>query len=315
VKALSVPIQTVLLASVLLALPVMGGVRSKITGEIIEEVVERAARRSGRKAVDRMATKAANETLERLVKTYGDDVLKVVDDAGFELLESVPKHGDEIVKLATQASPKARRVFAQNIPELLPLVRRVGTEALELEAKSPGLSARVFRVFGDDAGKALARNVPAEDIPRLLRYAEKADSPGTRKALMEAYGKEGKRLFERIPPKLVLALGLSASMLYATHELTEPIRAIGDAIGTNSDVADTAVRQFAAWATVGMLVLAFVLLWRFGLMPWQRPRHPAAKALAQGGAPDCGTGGPGSGNQSGPEVVPKPRTKETEDWG
>lgn len=265
-------VSVVPLGFLFLAAPVLGGVRGKITREIIQETVERAARRSGREVLDETAKRTARETLEGLVKTYGDDVLKVVDDTGIELLEAVPRYGNEVVELAITASPQARRAFVQNIPELLPIARRVGPEALELEGKSPGLAVRVFKVFGDDAGWAVARNVPAEDVPRLLKYAEKADSPTTKRLLLETYEKEEKALFERIPPGLVLASGLSASMLHGTHELTKPVRAIGEAIDGNADVANTAVRHFVAWGGVALIVIAILLFWRFGLMPWQRPR-------------------------------------------
>ena len=253
-----------------LALPAFGSVVGKVTHEIIEATVERAAKRSGKELVEHAAKRSANETLERLVKTYGDDIVRVVDDAGFELLESVPKYGDEIVAVAMQASPQARRAFAQNIPALLPLVRQVGTDALELEAKSPGLAVQVFKVFGQDAGKVVAKRVPAEDVPRLLKYAEKADTPATKQAVVEAYAKEGKHLFDRITPKQILAGGLTTSMLYGTHSVTAPVRAVANAIEDSPDIAKTAVRQFAAWGTGVVLMVIVLLLWRFGLMPWHR---------------------------------------------
>ncbi len=252
---------------------VMAGPAARVTRKMIEETVERAARRSGRKAVVGKASgKAARRTLEKLVKTYGDDVLKVVDDAGLELLEAVPRYGNELVEVAIKASPGGRRALAANIPELLPLARRAGAEALELEAKSPGLSVWAFRLLGDDAGRAVARNVPAEDLPRLLKYAEKADSPATRKMLLEAYEKEGRRLFRRIPAKWVLASGLTAAMLYGTHSQTAPQRAIGRRIASDPDLAREVAAQTIA--VVGVLVagLAVLLLWRFGLLPWHRKR-------------------------------------------
>ena len=93
---------------------------------------------------------------------------------------------------------------------------------------------------------------------------------------MEAYEKEGKSLFERIPSKLVLATGLSASMLTGVWFLTRPIAAIAKAIGMNPDVADTAVRHFFAWSVPALLVIVVLLFWRFGLMPWQRSRRQTA---------------------------------------
>ncbi len=271
-----VSIATVLIIVLTIVSSVFSSIGGKVAREIIEETVERTAMRSGTEMVGDLAGKSAAETLERLVKVYGNNVRKVVDDAGIELLQAVPRYGDEIVKYAMKASPPARRAFARNIPELLPLVRRVGVDGLELEAKTPGLSVRLFEVFGDDAGRALARNVPAEDIPRLLKYAVKADCPATRKVLLETYKKEGRSLFERIPPGLVIATGLSTSMLYATHELTGPVRSISDAVSNRPDITEAAVRGFLdrllLWGTVIVLVIVFLLFWRYGLMPWHRKR-------------------------------------------
>ena len=123
------------------------------------------------------------------------------------------------MRAAVEATPLARRALALRPREILPLVRELGTEAAELEAKSPGLARRVFASFGDDGARQIARQVPAEDLPRLLAYAEKADTPETRRVLLQAYEKEGPAFFERIPPKLVLASGLSVATIYQHCEL------------------------------------------------------------------------------------------------
>jgi len=249
---------------------VLANAKGKVTKEVYEEIIEQLIKRGGKEVVEQSSRKVAAETLERLTKTYGNNVLKIVDDAGFELLEAVPKYGDDIIKISMKTSPEGRRVFAKNIPELFPLAKRIGPEAIELEAKSPGLSKQIFNVFGDDAGKAIAKNVPLEDIPRLLKYAEKADLPATKKLLLEKYNKEGKMLFERVPPKLILYSGLSASMLYGTHQATAPIRAVANAINENPDVAQRAVSLFGLCAATLILIVIILLLWRFDLMPWHR---------------------------------------------
>lgn len=256
--------------------PATAGVTSKVTGEIIEETLDLAARRSGREISERTAKKAATETLERLTKTYGDDVLRIVREGGIELVEAVPKYGDEVIEVALKSSPAARRALAKNVPELLPLAKRVGAEAIELEAKSPGLATKVFKTFGDDAGLIVAKNIPTEDVPRFLLYAEKADSPATRDLLLKSYQKEGPSLFERIPAKLVLAGSLTGAMLYGTHELTEPARAMGDAIRKNDDVAVTAIQASIRWGAICIFVVIVSLLWRFRLMPWHGSRKKPA---------------------------------------
>ena len=244
------------------------GVSSKVTREVIEETVEMAARRSGREMGEQSARKAATETLERLTTTYGDQVLKVARDGGIELIESTSKYGDDVIEFALIASPSARRAFARDVPGLLPLTRRVGVDALELEARTPGLAAKVFTAFGDDGGKTLAKTVPTEDVPRLLSYAERADTPETRQLLLQAYKREKGSIFERIPAKLVIASGLTASMIHGTHRLTEPAVSVGDAIRENEDLAGKALWHFSAWGFIVMIGIAVLVLWRLRFMPW-----------------------------------------------
>lgn len=236
---------------------------SKVTTEVLEATVERAARTSGRSLEGAAARKVVVEQVEGLTKTYGDDVLKLVEDGGLEFVEAMPKYGDDMVKLASKASPAARRVLALNPQELVPLSRRVGVEALELEAKVPGQAKRVFDLFGEDGGLYVARSVRAEDLPRLIKYGEKADGDATRRALLEAYKKEGKNLFERIPPKLVLATGLTGAMLYGVHEASDIARG-------NPGLLRDMVNHVTSVGGLIVLVVIFLLLWRFGLMPWHR---------------------------------------------
>lgn len=246
------------------------GVAGAIAREVIEASVERAAKQSGRVVNNPVARRAAVDALEQLTAKHGGDVLKVVEDSGLELLEAVPKHGDELLSIAAKLSPQGRRALAMNVTEMLPLAKRVGVEAIELEAKVPGQAAQVFRVFGDDAGKTVATSIATEDIPRIVKYGEKADSVATRKLLLDAYRKEGRSLFDRIPPKLVLAGGLSASMLYGTHEMTASERAKAETLRNNPEIVrDLMNRSQAIWAGIAFIVI-LILLWRFGLMPWQR---------------------------------------------
>lgn len=258
------------------------GVAGKIAKEVLEATVDRAAKKSGRTFDTLAGRKAAVKEIEHLSEKHGGEVLKVVEDSGLELLEAVPKYGDELVEIATRASPQARRALAMNTAELLPLARRVGVEAIELEAKVPGLASNVFRIFGDDAGKTVAKVVRTEDLPRIIKYGEKADSDATRRLLLEKYEKEGGSLFERIPPQLVLAGGLTASMLYVAHRGTEPDQAKADVLRNNPDIVrDVMNHSTTVWAGLGLIVM-LLLLWRFGLMPWHR--HRAISAVGEGGS-------------------------------
>lgn len=252
--------------------PAVAGIVTKVSAQAIDLAVEQAAKVSGKKIAGTAAQTAATAEVKRLAATHGPDVLKVVEDSGLELLAAVPKHGDELMQVAMKASPQARRALALNVEQMLPLAKRVGLDALELEAKVPGQSTHVFQVFGDEAGKGLARSIPTEDLPRIIKYGEKADSEATRKLLIDKYAKEGPSLFQRIPPQLVLAGGLSAAMLLGTYEATAPERAKADVLRDNPEIVkDVMNRSTAVWAGVALTAL-MLLMWRFGLMPWHRPR-------------------------------------------
>lgn len=266
---------------------------STITREVLERVLRESTERSGRELFEEGAKKSAIKTLERLSGKYGDDALMVARDGGLELIEAVPRFGDEVFEIAIKASPEARRAFAREIPELFPLAKRVGVDAIELEARTPGLALKTFSTFGDEGGKIVAKNAPTEDVPRLLSYGEKADSRATRDLLIETYEKEGKSIFERITPKLVLASGLSASMLYGTHRATAPLQATSAAIRENDDLAQNAVTLFGIIGGAIVLMLAALLLWRFGLMPWQRP-----KVVEQATETNSVQGGAGNADKS-----------------
>jgi hypothetical protein len=251
-------------ALLLVASSVIAGPIAKIA---IREALEKASQKSGRAITGSSVRETTELALAQSAEKYGDKALAAAADGGLELIEATTKYGDDVMRLAVDASPDARRVLALKTEALLPLARRVGPDALELEAKSPGLAGKIFATFGDDAGKIIARNVPPEDIPRLLKYAEKADSQPTRDLLLQTYQKEGKTLFERIPARFVLAGGLTAAMLYGTHNITKPI---GDTLGKNPDLVSQVLNRAVIVSGVVIVIIVILLLWRFNLMPWHR---------------------------------------------
>ncbi len=258
----------VLILAIILAWPAtwaVAGVRGKITKEIIEMAVETSARQTPR-IVNQSAREVATETLKHAVKRHGDGALRLAD-GGLEFLEIAAKHGDDVLEMGMKATPAARRALTNNVG-LLPLARRVGVEALELEAKCPGLSQRIFATFGDDMGRQIAKHVPSEDIPRLFQYAQHADNPATKQALLKQYAKEGSSLFERIPSKLVLSSGLTVAAIYGTHRVTRPFDEVGDQIAENSRLAKHFINLMMIGAAGLATIFGCILLWRFRLMPW-----------------------------------------------
>jgi hypothetical protein len=240
---------------------------------VVREFVELLAGKSVTK-IGSATMRESVETMSRLSAKYGDNVYKVVDDAGFGLLKATSKHGDEVIEIAMKTSPEAAEFLGRNADEMLPHIRRYGVEYLEIEAKSPGMATKAFAIFGDDAGKSVAKAIPAEDLPRFLKYASSADSPKAREALLQAYKKGGRGFLERLSPKQIMATGLSISMITVAASggvaVMDVADGVSDTVTENKDVARTFI--IGGWAMIGSVILFIVaiLLWRFGLMPWHR---------------------------------------------
>jgi hypothetical protein len=271
---------------VIAALVSTTGVASAAPGvsQIVREAVEFAFKKSSREAVERASREAVEQSVEAGVVKFGPRAAQAVADGGVELVEAAAKYGDDVMRVAVEATPAARRALALQPSRALPLVREFGNEAIEIEAKSPGLARRVFAAFGDDGGRQIAKQVPAEDLPRLLTYAEKADTPETRHILLEIYKKEGSSMFEKIPAQLVLATGLSASMLYGTHRATAPLDATGDAIRNNPELARETAHGFLWVFGIVAVITAVFVLSAFRLTPWHAARRPTADTAAGGNA-------------------------------
>lgn len=204
---------------------------------LIREAIDAATSSGGRKLVQRGSREAVEQAAETTVTKFG---------------------------------PAASRALGLDADDLVPLAREFGPEALELEARSPGLARRVFTNFGPDDARRIVKSVPDEDLPRLLAYAERADTPQTRRTLLEAYAKEGSSIFERIPPRLVLAGGLTTALIHGTHRMTSPFTAVSRQIESHPDLA----RRVVDWlATIGGMLVAFVTLAclnRFGFLGRRR---------------------------------------------
>jgi len=274
------------IALVIAALVSTTGVASAAPGvsQIVREAVEFAFKKSSREAVERASREAVEQSVEAGVVKFGPRAAQAVADGGVELVEAAAKYGDDVMRVAVEATPAARRALALQPSRMLPLVREFGDEAIEIEAKSPGLARRVFAAFGDDGGRQIAKQVPAEDLPRLLTYAEKADTPETRRILLEVYKKDGPTIFEKIPAGLVLATGLSASMLYGTHRVTAPLDATGDAIRNSPELARETAHGFLWVFGIVAVITAVFVLSAFRLTPWHAARRPTADTAAKGNA-------------------------------
>jgi hypothetical protein len=258
-----------LLATVLVPTPAVAGGR----GTLAREALDLAARRSRRELLEHGARESAEQVVEAAVQKYGPQAATVIADGGLELIEAGARHGDGVIRIALEVGPAARRTLALDAGNLLPLARELGPEALEIEARSPGLARRVFSSFGADNARKMATTVPAEDLPRLVAYAERADTPQTRQALLDAYATEGPRLFQRIPPKLVIAGGLTGAMIYGTHRVTAPMAKLGDQIGADPDLAKRMLDWLALIGGGLVTLVAIAFLRRAGFFIGKKTTH------------------------------------------
>jgi hypothetical protein len=162
---------------------------------------------------------------------------------------------------------------------------------LPTEAMTGRVTRRVFReaapVVAKEASEEVAERgtlhmatraaalIPAADLPRLTRYADAADTPATRELLMQAYAREGPGLFERIPPRLVLASGLTTAMILGTHRATEASYQVGQRIQDLPDedvteIVSQTMRSTLQLIAAGLGLIGLFLLWRFGLLKRHR---------------------------------------------
>lgn len=240
----------------------------KYGDDVIEETAEIAAKRSG-KTLSKTAEATFGEELIEVVGKYGDDVIPIVREGGLEVIEQGTKHGDDFWLMCKQV-PAASRAMALHADDLMPLAKRIGPEVLEIEARHPGTAAKIASEFGDDAVKQLAHS---DDIPRLLGYAAKADSPETKRLLYEMYSnsKEPRSFLERLDWKQIMSYGLSSAGLVAAGGV-----AVGSGIASYklSDGIQTAlnnpeVAESISWTVWGIATIIALLIVAFIL--WKNP--------------------------------------------
>jgi len=205
----------------------------------VEEVLEIAAKVSG-KPLNKTTQKLAAEELEKWTVKYGDDAILATKRGGLELLEAASKYGDDVWEFSSKV-PTATRALAVRADELIPLTRRIGTEVLELEARTPGIAEKVVEHFGDDAVRQLARNASPDDLTKLTGYAAKADSPAAKALLYEKYKEGGTHFLEKLDYKQIMTGGLSIGIITAAYQLSKGEReknvAIGEGIGKGYEEA------------------------------------------------------------------------------
>ena len=231
------------------------GAGGRLAAGVLEETLEFAARRSGR-VLSGAAKVDLERTLLKMSTKYGDDILVLVRRGGLEVLEQGARHGDRFWRLCREV-PEASRSLALHADELLPLAERIGPEVLRLEAKMPGTAVRAVGEFGDDGIRLLSAQSP-ENITRLLGYAAKADSPATRKLLLEtcAKSKDPSKFLNALNWKNIMAGGLSTAAILAAARISDGLR---EGVKDPAVAADV-ISSLSAPVRYGLFALIIILL-------------------------------------------------------
>jgi len=256
---------------ILIVASFIGNLQASPTSKILQEVIEQAAKVSG-KTLSQSSKEAAELAMKKAIAAHGDDVLKIVRVGGLETLEQGAKHGDDFWRLCAR-SPQAARSLALHADDLIPLARRIGPEVVELEARLPGMTMQIVEHYGDDGLRALTK-APADDISRLVCGAKNADSPATRKLLLNTYekSKNGTKFLEKINWKVVAATGLSAAAITAAYKVSDGMETALETHGPEI-VQETAHCFFYVMSSIfGLLALLFA--WRF--LPTTRKKDRSA---------------------------------------
>lgn len=170
------------------------------------------------------------------------------------------------------------KVIAKNADSIaIPLLKRTALETAEHNITNPKIAQKLIVSLGDDLALKTLNKVPQSEIPMFVRYVEAADSPATRNLFIEYYKKEGSDIFKRVTPKMVMATGLSAAMLYGTYRTTSPLVATAEVIEKNPHVANNYINKsseglksvfislFSKPIMFVTIVLCIIILSKFGI--------------------------------------------------
>ncbi len=237
----------------------LAGAIAPAVGEALEFAVKRSGRTlapAWRRSVSSALAKAAGE--------HGDDLLRSVRIGGVEVAECGVKYGDDFWRIAAR-HPEAARNFALHADELMPAVRRIGPEFVELEARAPGLGIRAVQLFGDGSAAAL-KNLPPDDLAKLIGYAGRTGNPATRRLLFDCYQSSPDRtlFLERLNWKQIMAAGLSTGAIVAAYKISGGIeQGLLETARNSPETFAGTVTSLARPFQYAIIALAVLLLYPF----------------------------------------------------
>lgn len=150
------------------------------------------------------------------------------------------------------------------------LSQTLGPHALVLEQRAPGLGARAAELFGEEGARALAAAPKLDDLPTLIAYAEKADTPATRQLLLRRWHETGGEVLKRLDWKVVAATGVSAALITAAYQ-------VGDGAQNGFKRAAEASDDLVKYAVAPCLIV-LALAWAYRIARRRGPVPAVAQA-------------------------------------
>ena len=202
-----------------------------VAKSVLREVLETVLRKESKSALSKSAMDGMEKTMVKYAATHGTETItKLTTTGGTNFLRGLERYGDEFLELSTKLSDDGVKVFSRNSDHLVPLAKKFGPELVELEAKSPGVSSFILKQYGPESLPVFAKEVAAKDIPLLLQAAERAQDKAAKDLLLKTYAKEGRSFLEKIPPKLVIAVGAGGGLVFIGKGLGDGASKTGNGI-------------------------------------------------------------------------------------
>lgn len=232
-----------------------------VPAKIISEAVEFVLKKSG-KATSPATKLAMENALKAATTKHGDDVLAYVRSGGAKAIAQGEKYGDEFWALCRQY-PDSCAILANNADDLIPLVRKSGTEVVAIEAKAPGLTRDLVDFYGDSAVKTLAKSSP-DELAKL--YSVSKNNPGQALQIFEQH-RSSPGFLHKFSGTQLAGLGVGGGMLaggvgtgVAAHEVGDGIQ---DGLKTVSKESPQTFSTLVAILFAIGVTMLFVVLKKF----------------------------------------------------
>lgn len=242
----------------ILALGILNGqiFANPVANSVLREALEAVIRNEGRSAMSRTGMEALEKTMIKYAPMHGPEAIaKLTTTGGTNFLRGLERFKGEFLDVAVKLSDDGVKVLSRKCDQMMPLARKFGPEIIELEAKAPGTHSSIIKNYGPESIEVFARKIPGPDIARLLQVGERAKDKTTRDLILTTYGKEGRSFLEKIPPRLVIAIGAGGGLVYIGKGIGDGVSKAGSGVEKGISEIGKGAGEYAKhslhWITLG----------------------------------------------------------------